>query len=179
MDWRRADFAQRRHVFCRAVPLVSGQPITGVLAVQPAHDLITGDLRDDRRCGHGDGDLVAMRERQLSNVVRDGQGSPINNDAVHAAPQRVEGGQHDLLGSDGNARVIDAACGRHGETDGGILEDQLCQPFPLGCREFLGIVNVVEPCQRLSREDDGGCGDGPGKRAASCLVDAGDSARAL
>ncbi len=120
-----------------------------------------------------------MRERQLSNVVTDRQGRPVNQDAVHAAPQRVQGRQHCFLGRNGDARVIDSTRGRHGEADGRIPEDELCQVLPLGCGEFLGIVNVVEPRQRLSREDDGGCGDWAGERAASCLVYAGDSARAL
>ncbi len=59
------------------------------------------------------------------------------------------------------------------------MKNELCEAFSLGRAEFLGIVNIIEPCQRLGGEDDGGCGDGACERAASRLVDAGDCASAL
>ena len=166
VNLRGADLAQSRQMFGCSVPLVVGQSVAGVLAVQPAHDLVAGDLGDDGGGRYRDGDLVAAREGQLPNTVRERQRGAVNEDAIHAVTQRVEGSQHGLTGCSGDALGINAACGRHGEANGGVLQDELCQAFSFGRAEFLGIVNIIEPCQRLGGEDDGSRGDGACERAA-------------
>ena len=177
MDWARAMEFKTLKVQLRAVPLVPGKAVGGVLGIQAQHDAVARHLRQDA----GGGDAFGLSIAAHDGGVRDGKGADgqsIDEGVLGQLRQGLEGAAHGLMGGAQDIDAVDLRVLHHGDcpADGCGGNQGVMDCLPLCGGEFFGVVQQGVP--EALREDDGGCHHGAGERAAASLVYAGDGADA-
>ena len=159
-----------------AIPLVSGEAIPGIGAIERLHHAVALGLGDDRSGGDGEVDAVALVER----ILRDFDavhGTCIHQHVLRAPRQRLDGAPHRKQRSMIDIETVDLLDrgGTHGKT-------RRLGAYFLGERrprlgvEPFGIVHSGDAGFR--REHHCGSHHRAGKRAHAHFIDARDVANA-
>src|ERR1035441_6500938 len=134
-------FAQLLAMLWRAVALVRGQAVAGVLRVQFAHQAVAVDLGDDGGGSDGERERVAVKEARLGAGVVEPHG--VDEQMIRHDRERLDRGEH------GDARGlvdVDAVDGLGvdlGDRDSdGDLADAAVELLAVLAGELLGILQA-------------------------------------
>ena len=147
-----------------------GESVSGMVAVQVAHQAVAVHLRDDARRSDGDALRVALDDR----LLRDGEVAQAARVEQHVLRRRREG-EHRAAQSE-QSRVVDVdridlrdfrAADAHRHAAGADLR---FERVPLLGRQLLGVVHALDA--RSRPEDYRGGDHRPGERRHPNFVDA-------
>ena len=177
MDGAGAEFVQMEEMQRRAVSLVLAEAILGEARAEFPHHPIARDLRD--HAGGGDAETVAIAVDDRGLRKREGEdGQAIDEDVLGRRAQRGDGDAHGLVrrAQDVDAIDFERIDNADGPEDIGVAHKFGINFLAQVGEELFGILQTFVP--EFFGENNGGCDDGSGERAAPGFIDPGDARQA-